>query len=73
MEQEAIARATENALYKSGAVASLMNASIVAVQGVSVLDAQWGGANSGIPGEGSDVKRLLCSARVRVVYNISLP
>lgn len=73
VEQEAIARATENALYKSDAVASLMNASIVAVRSVSVLEVRWVDQDSAIPGSGSDVKRLLCTARVRVVYQISLP
>ncbi len=73
VEQEAIARATENALYKSDAVASLMNASIVAVRSVSVLDVRWGNQDSDIPGSGSDVKQLLCMVRVRVVYEINLP
>lgn len=73
VEQEAIARATENALYKSDAVASLMNASIIAVRSVSVLDVRWGDRDQDIPGSGSDVKRLLCTARVRVIYQISLP
>ncbi len=73
VEQEAVARATENALYKSDAVASLMNASIVAVRSVSVLDVRWGDQDSDMPGSGSDVKRILCTARVRVVYQLSIP
>lgn len=73
IEQETIARATENALYKSDAVASLMNASIVGVRSVSVLDVRWVNQDSDIPGSGWDVKRLLCTARVRVVYQMSLP
>ena len=73
VEQEAIARATENALYKSDAVASLMNASIVAVRNVSVLDLRWGDQDLDVPGNASDLKRLLCTARVRVSYQLSLP
>ena len=73
VEQEAVARATENALYQSDAVASLMNASIVAVRSVSVLDVRWGDPDSDIPGSDSDVKQLLCTARVRVVYEMNLP
>lgn len=72
-EQEAIARATENALYKSDAVASLMDASIVAVQSVSVTEVTWGEAIDDEPGEGSDTQRVLCNATVHVVYGISLP
>ncbi len=72
-EQEAIARATENALYKSDAVASLMDASIVSVQQVSVMEVTWGEAIAEEPGEGSDTQRVLCTAKVFVVYGISLP
>lgn len=72
-EQEAIARATENALYKSDAVASLMDASIVSVQSVSVIEVTWGEASPDEPGGGSDTQRVLCTAKVRVVYEFSLP
>ncbi len=66
-EQEAIGRATENALYKADAVAALMESSIYAVQTVSVLDVKWN--DSGTPPTAvPDIVRITCTARVKVVY-----
>ena len=73
VEQEAVARATENALYKADSVASLMNASIVAVEQVTVLDVEWGQPPSDEHWDAADTRRLACTARVRVVYRLSLP
>ena len=65
------ARATENALYKSEAVASLMRGSVESVQSVSVLEVTWGAPDKNEPGEGADSQRVLCSAKVHVVYRMS--
>ena len=62
-------RSTDHTIFLS----ALMSASIVALRSVSVLDVQWGRANSDNPEEGSDLRLLLSTARLRVVYNISLP
>lgn len=69
-EQDAIARATENALYKADAVAALMESNIYAVQTVSVLDVKWndpGTPPTAVP----DIVRITCKARVKVVYKYS--
>lgn len=71
IEQEAIARATENALYKADAVAMVMNVSIVAVQSVRVLEVNWGQEDAAAGAERADAKRLVCTARTKIVYRMS--
>ena len=73
VEQEAIARATENALYKADAVALVMNISIVAVQSVRVLDVNWGQEAATAGERRADADRLVCTARTRIVYQMSAP
>lgn len=67
LEQDAVARATENALYRADAIAALMDSEIYAVQSVSVLDVKWSSA-TGEKDTLPDLKRITCTARVKVVY-----
>lgn len=67
LEQDAVARATENALYRADAIAALMDSEIYAVQSVSVIDVKWStgaGQKDVLP----DLNRITCTARVKVVY-----
>lgn len=70
-EQEAVARATEDALYRADAIASLMESSIAAVQRVRVLDVAWSDESSDDHQGRSDAKSLFCTARVEVVYTLN--
>lgn len=65
IEQETIARATENALYKADPIAAIMDARIVAVHSVAVLEVAWAGSGLGRHG----VSSIACTARVRVTYD----
>lgn len=67
VEQDAVARAVENALSKADAVSSLMDSQIVDVQEVVVQGVEWNPAGEPLPTL-PDVQRLTCQARVTVVY-----
>jgi len=69
VEQEAIARATENALYQADAVAPLLESQIFAVQAVEVLEVKWLTGSGSSFGVGALTRR--CYARVRVVYTLA--
>ena len=64
-EQEAVARATENALANADVVGSLMDVNIVALQSAHITSVDWS--------EVGDTAALECTAQVRVVYTLSVP
>ena len=67
VEQDAVSRATENALYRADAIAALMGARILAIQSAKVLEITWDrGRESGNVLTGMD--RIECTARVEVTY-----
>lgn len=67
VEQEAVARATENAFHRADTAANLMNSQIFDVQEVVVLSVEWNPPGDPLPAQ-PDVMRLTCAARVKVVY-----
>lgn len=68
VEQDAVSRATENALYRADAIAALMGARILAVQSAKVVEVTWDrGRESGNALTGMD--RIECTARVEVTYS----
>jgi hypothetical protein len=71
IEQQAIARATENALYKADAVAAIMKARIYEVERVMVRDVVWDQPIADGPPFTPDITRIACSARVTVVYRFA--
>ncbi len=68
-EQVAITRATENALYKADAAAAAMQSRIEIVRTAVVEETSWDteGPLGAVP---ADSLRLLCHARVKMVYKI---
>lgn len=68
VEQEAVARATENAIYHADAIGNLVNARVTGVERVSVLEVTWSGREL----QERDTLRvppaMQCRARVRVYY-----
>lgn len=70
-EQQAVSRATENALYKADAVASLLQSQVYAVQAVEVLRAEWLLEAQENPEHAPSTTEVTCHAQVRVVYLIT--
>jgi uncharacterized protein YggE len=70
-EQQAVSRATENALYKADAVASLLQSQVFAVQAVDVLGTEWLLEPQADPEHAPSVTEVTCRGRVRVVYLIT--
>ena len=71
IEREAVARATENALYKADAVAGLMESPIFEVESVSVLEVVWNREALAPVPTSQDVERITCTGRVKVVYKFA--
>jgi uncharacterized protein YggE len=72
VEQDAVSRATENALYRADAIAALMGARILAVQIAKVIEVKWDrGRENGNVLTGMD--RIECAARVEVTYTYGAP
>jgi len=67
IEQQAVARATENALYKADAVASIMQSQIIAVQHVEIREVSWDSTSERVDTV-PDIRRISCEARVLVSY-----
>lgn len=72
VEQAAAALATENALPLAQAVAELMNAQITAVDHVAIEQCTWN-ADPDTKATLPDMRRITCTARVRVTYAFSAP
>ena len=69
LEQDAVSRATENALYRADAVATLMESRIYAVQRVHIQEVQWlTGDAAALPAEMPSLDNITCRARVEVEY-----
>lgn len=68
VEQEAVARATENALYHADAIGMLLNARVTGVERVTVIETAWLGTQpeDNVPIPVPPILR--CHARVRVDY-----
>lgn len=66
-EDAAIARAVEKAYTGGKAAAQVMNGQIVAVDHVSIEEILWNKA-PGVSARQPDIRRLTCTARVRVTY-----
>ena len=69
-EQEALQRATENALYRADAISAIMKSQIYAVQSVEILGVEWV-RSAGDPATAPDLDRLACVAKVNVVYSLA--
>lgn len=67
VEEAAIARAIEKAYPSAKAAAQIMRGQIVAVDRVSVVDLTWNKAPDSQAVQ-PDIRRLTCTARVRVSY-----
>ncbi len=70
VEQAAVGLATENALPLAQAIAELMNSQIVAVDHVIVEECVWN-ADPDTKATLPDMRRITCTARVRVTYAFS--
>ncbi len=69
-EQETVQRATENALYRADAIAAIMKSQIFAVQSVTISDVRWIRSTED-PETAPNLDRLVCDARVDVVYSLA--
>jgi uncharacterized protein YggE len=69
-EQETVQRATENALYRADAIAAIMKSQIFAVQSVTISDVRWIHSTED-PETAPNLDRLVCAARVNVVYSLA--
>ena len=71
-EQTAVERATENALYRADAIATLIAGQIMSVVQATIVDVSWGDSNEEKGGEFGlgTVKALECTARVEVAYSV---
>lgn len=68
-EQNAISRATENALYRADAVATLMESRIYAVQSVRIRDVQWlTSETAASAAQAPSLQNITCQASVEVEY-----
>ena len=65
VEQQAVARATENALYKADAVAQLMDSEVYAVQDVTINSVEWNADPAEPP---ANLAAIHCTAHVTVRY-----
>ncbi len=70
-EQQAVSRATENALYKADAIAALLQSQVYAVESVEIVETQWLTKAEDSQEHPPSVSRLSCRGRVRVVYLIA--
>ncbi len=68
VEQEAVARATENAIYHADAIGELVGARVTGVERVSVLEVAWSGRERADTESLRAPPQLRCFARVRVFY-----
>jgi uncharacterized protein YggE len=69
-EQETVQRATENALFRADAIAAIMKSQIFAVRSVTISDVRWIRSTND-PETAPNLDRLVCAARVDVVYSLA--
>jgi hypothetical protein len=67
-EQEAVARASENALYLADAAGELAQRHVVDVERLTILETRWDGVAESQDGSMPVPPEVRCVARVRIAY-----